>query len=94
MDAKREVLAVFTHPVRDYAAWRKAFDAAASMQKAMGIIGVEVFQDPNDPNKVIVVDRDPDMATLEKYHANSDLKEAMTKAGVMSPPTVLIGLAT
>ena len=94
MDAKREVLAVFTHPVRDYAAWRKVFDAAAPMQKAMGIIGVEVFQDPKDPNKVIVVDRYPDMATLEKYLANPDLKEAMTKAGVTSPPTVLIGLAT
>ena len=94
MNTKREVLAVFTHPVRDYATWRKVFDAAAPMQKAMGVIGVEVFQDPGDPNKVIVVDRYPDMDTLEKYLANSDLKDAMTKAGVTSPPTVLIGLAT
>ena len=94
MDAKREVLAVFTHPVKDYAAWRKVFDAAAPMQKAMGIIGVEVFQDPSDPNKVIVVDRYPDMDTLEKYLAHPGLKDAMTQAGVTSPPTVLIGLAT
>lgn len=94
MDTKREVLAVVTHPVKDYAAWRKAFDAAAPMQKAMGIIGVEVFQDPKDPNKVIVIDRYPDMATMERYLGNPQLKEAMTQAGVTAPPTVLIGLAT
>ncbi|MDR3470114.1 MAG: antibiotic biosynthesis monooxygenase [Devosia sp.] len=94
MDTKREVLAVFAHPVKDYTAWRKVFDASAPMQKAMGIIGVEVFQDPNDPNKVIVIDRYPDMATMERYLANPQLKEAMTQAGVTTPPTILIGLAT
>jgi quinol monooxygenase YgiN len=94
MDNKREVLAVFAHPVKDYAAWRKVFDASAPMQKAMGIIGVEVFQDPNDPNKVIVIDRYPDMATMERYLGNAHIKEAMAQAGVTAPPTVLVGLAT
>lgn len=36
------------------------------MQRAMGVIGVEVLQ---DPNKVIVIDRHPDMATMERYLA-------------------------
>jgi len=94
MDAKREVLAVFAHPVKDYAAWRKVFDSLAPMHQAMGIIGVEVFQDPKDPNKVIVIDRYPDMATMERFLANPEFKEAMTHAGVIAPPTVLIGLAT
>ena len=70
------------------------FDGLAPMHKAMGIIGVEVFQDPKDPNKVIVIDRYPDMATMERFLANPEFKEAMTPAGVIAPPTVLIGLAT
>ena len=94
MNTQREVLAVFTHAVKDYAAWRKVFDASAPLREKMGVIGAEVFQDPKDPNKVIVVDRYPDMGTMEKFLANPDLKDAMTKAGVMSPPTVLIGVAT
>jgi quinol monooxygenase YgiN len=94
MDTKREVLAVFAHPVKDYAAWRKVFDASAPVQKAMGIIGVEVFQDPKDPNRVIVIDRYPDMATMERYLADPHIKDAMNQAGVTAPPTVLVGLAT
>jgi len=94
MDTKREVLAVFAHPVKDYGVWRKVFDGLAPMHKAMGIIGTEVFQDPKDPNKVIVIDRYPDMATMERFLANPEFKEAMAHAGVTAPPTVLIGLAT
>lgn len=34
------------------------------------------------------------MATMERYLANPELKDAMTQAGVTAWPTVLIGLAT
>ena len=64
------------------------------MREFGGIIGVEVFQDPNDPNKVMVIDRYPDMATMERFLADPQFKEAMAQAGVTAPPTVLIVLAT
>ena len=94
MSTPREVLAVYTHPVKDYATWRKVFDASAPLREKMGVIGAEVFQDPKDPNKIIVVDRYPDIGTLERFLANPAFKEAMSKAGVVGAPTVLVGVAT
>lgn len=93
MSTQKEVFAVFTHPVKDYAAWRKMFDAAAPMLDKGGVIGSEVFQDPKDPNKIILVHRYRDISSFEKFLGSPELKEAMTAAGVLAPPTVLVGVA-
>lgn len=94
MSSQKQVIAVFTHPVKDYAAWRKVFDAAAPLHDRMGIISTEVFQDPKDPNMVIVVDRYPDMATMERFVHSPELAAALGDAGVIGQPTLLVGLST
>ena len=37
------------HPVRDYAAWRKAYDDFDEERRSMGVIGHAVFQTVGDP---------------------------------------------
>ena len=88
------VIIIMRAKFKDYATWRKVFDASAPLREKMGVIGAEVFQDPKDPNKIIVVDRYPDIGTLERFLANPAFKEAMSKAGVVGAPTVLVGVAT
>jgi heme-degrading monooxygenase HmoA len=70
------------HEVADYAAWRKAYDGLASVQKKNGVIAQSVWQSVDDPNEVTVTH---DFKTAEKakaWLALPDLKAAMEKGGV------------
>ena len=94
MTTQREALVVFTLAVKDYAAWRKVWEAGAPLRERHGNVGAEAFQDPKDPNKLIVVDRYRDLASFERFLADPELMAAQASAGVLAPPTVLVGLAT
>ncbi len=87
------VLAVITHPVKDFAAWRVVYDSVEPMRQKAGVTGAEVFRDPKTPNLLVIIHR---FASLEAAHAFLDdpaLKDVMTKAGVTAPPTVVIAVA-
>ena len=41
------------HAVKDYPAWRKIFDDAATIRKEAGEQQYYVLRDENDPNRII-----------------------------------------
>ena len=72
------------HEVKDYAAWKQAYDAYD--RKGDGCTRATVHRDPDKPNLVVVTETFPDLATT-RAHANSEkLKSAMGKAGVVGVP--------
>ena len=76
------------HKVKDYAAWRKAYDAFEPERGGFGVRGHSVFQSVGDPNDVTVWH---DFDTTEKAQSFSDsarLKEVMQAAGVASTPDI------
>ncbi|CCM74817.1 hypothetical protein [Rhizobium mesoamericanum] len=76
------------HEVSDYAAWRKAYDAFAPVQKANGVTAEAVYQAIDNPNDVTVTH---EFATVEAAHAFGKLEElraAMRTGGVLGAPTV------
>jgi ABC-type sugar transport system substrate-binding protein len=76
------------HEVADYAAWRKAYDSFASMQKKMGVFYQAVYRSTDDPNDVTVIH---DFHSLEKakaFAASADLKDKMEHAGVKGAPQI------
>ena len=76
------------HQVKDYAVWRKAYDAFETERPGFGVRGHAVFQTVNDPNNVTVWH---DFDTLEAARAFADsarLKEVMQAAGVASVPDI------
>jgi hypothetical protein len=78
------------HDVRDYAIWRKGYDAFDAERTRLGVKAQAVFQSVGDPNDVTVWH---DMETVEAAQAfvNSDrLKEAMKGAGVVGDPLIWI----
>jgi quinol monooxygenase YgiN len=87
------VLAVVSHPVRDYAAWRPAYDSLESTRQKAGITGAEVFHDPNDQNRLVIIHRFQTVAAAESFLADPALKTAMAKGGVTAAPTVVIATA-
>jgi quinol monooxygenase YgiN len=94
MTVQREAIAVISIQVKDYAAWRKGWEAGASIRAQYGVAGAEAFQDPDDANKVTVIDRYRDLDTLKRFLSSPELAAAQAKAGVLGAPTIIVGLAT
>ena len=84
------ILAIVRHHVRDYAAWRKVYDGVASLQQAGGVIDKSVYQDPGDPNDVLVLHSFADLAAANAFFRNPDLRAAMQQGGVEGPPRIEI----
>jgi quinol monooxygenase YgiN len=84
------VVAFVMHPVKDYAAWKPVYDSAATIRDKAGVTGAEVFHDPADPNKMVIIHRFKTVAAAQGFLADPDLKAAMTKGGVLAPPTTII----
>jgi len=79
---------IVKHPVRDYATWRKSYDAFDDFRKKSGIVGHAVNQEAGHPNQVIVYHQAKDPETLRRFVESPELKDAMEKAGVSGPPEI------
>ena len=84
------VLAVISHPVEDYATWRQAYDDFSDAQQAGGVIMEQVYQDPADPNKVLVLHGFETLEAADVFLNSEELKSAMQGAGVAAPPDVMV----
>ena len=76
------------HSVSDYAAWRKAYDSVAPLQKAGGVTAEAVYQSADDPNDVTVTHEFASIAAAKAFAGSEDLKAAMQRAGVVGAPTI------
>lgn len=91
--ASGSVLAVVSHPVKDFAAWKLVYDAVQPIRDRAGVTGAEVFRDPADAAKVVVIHRFPSLEAAQGFLADPALKEAMMKGGVTAPPSVTLAVA-
>lgn len=76
------------HRVRDYDAWRRVYDDFAPVQKEGGVLSESVHRAKDDPNNVLVVHQFATMAEAEAFFANSELADAMKRAGVEGQPHI------
>ncbi len=88
MDASTAV--IVKHKVKDYDAWRKAFDAESDMKDKGGVVMAHVFQSPSDPTDVTVIARFKDEASAKAFTSSPELKAAMEKSGVVGEPQITI----
>jgi quinol monooxygenase YgiN len=91
-EASGPVLAVISHPVKDYAAWRQVYESAEPIRQKAGVTAAEVFRDPANPNTMVIVHRFKTVAAAKAFLADPDLKAAMTKGGVLAAPTSIIAV--
>jgi heme-degrading monooxygenase HmoA len=77
------------HRVRDFVAWKAAFDGHAAAREAAGSVGGIVFQNADDPNDVVIVLQWDDVARARAFAASSGLRQAMDGAGVVGQPSVV-----
>jgi hypothetical protein len=75
------------HKVKDYAAWRTAYDGHEKSRILAGVTNGRVFRSAEDPNDVVILQDVADMAQARTWVGGDDLKAAMQKGGVIGPPS-------
>ncbi len=73
------------HKVKDYPAWRKAYDDHEKSRVAAGVTNGKVFRGAEDPNDVLILQDVADVAKARAWIGGEDLKAAMQRAGVVGP---------
>lgn len=83
-------LTVVRHSVRDYGSWREVYDSVKPIQTKYGVLEESAYQDPSNPNDVLVLHRFASVAKAEAFVNSSELHAAMGRAGVVGQPRIEI----
>jgi quinol monooxygenase YgiN len=87
------VTVIVTHEVKDYAAWRKGFDADDANRAKAGFSVSSVCVDVKNPKLVSVIGGFSSAEAAEAFMKNPKLKEVMETAGVVGKPEVKVLVA-
>ena len=79
---------LITHNVKDYAEWKKVFDAGLDLRKSNGELSAQVYRDASDPNSLTTINKWNAMENARKSSHSPELKAAMEKVGVVGQPSV------
>jgi hypothetical protein len=74
------------HKVKDWGAWKKAFDSHKQTRMDAGLTDRVIGHTVGDDHSVILVFAVADMAKAKAFEQSKDLKDKMTEAGVVGPP--------
>src|SRR3972149_10770784 len=81
--------ALLLHKVKDYDAWKTAFDAGEQARKDAGIVAHSISRDQGNPKLIGVWVATEDLSKVESFIASADLKKTMKDAGVIGKPTAV-----
>lgn len=81
---------ILTHEVKDFAAWKKVYDADAPNRDNAHMKVHGVYTAMDNGNKVTIVGEFPNAEALNVFMDNPSLKAAMEKGGVMGMPDVKV----
>lgn len=87
---EKKVVLQVTHEVKNYAEWKKGFDADKPNRDKAGIKTMGVYTSVDNANLVTIITEAPSADVAKGFAANPDLKAAMEKLGVISAPDVKI----
>jgi quinol monooxygenase YgiN len=84
--AGQRLTLVVWHKIRDFDAWKPAFDEHEPVRRRHGEIEHRVYQMVDDPNTVIVHNDFPSREAAQGLMDDPSLPEAMEKAGLAGEP--------
>ena len=78
-----------TMEVESYNQWRSVFDEGAVTRSEHGLTAGKVLQDPTNPNLITVI-VEGDLENMKAYGSSEQLRDAETRAGLISDTTSLL----
>jgi antibiotic biosynthesis monooxygenase (ABM) superfamily enzyme len=91
-DATTTAVLIARHQVRDYGTWREVYDSAENIRQQYGHLGAEILTDPGNKNHVVVIDRFPALEAAQAFAGSSELRVAMSPAGLTGAPRIEIAV--
>ena len=76
------------HKVKEFDAWKIAYDAFNAERKTMGVTEHGIYQAADNPNDVTVYHEFDNMDAAKAFADSPRLKEVMNTAGVIGTPDV------
>jgi hypothetical protein len=83
-------IVVLQYRVSDVEAWKTVFGERQEIRRQSGATRHWVYRSLDDPNALVVNIDFSDADRARAFAMGSDLREAMTRAGVEGSPTVLV----
>jgi quinol monooxygenase YgiN len=76
------------HKVKDYAAWKVAFDNFANVRRSSGEKSYRILHPVDDSNDLTLLFEWDSKKNAETFMASPELKSAMQRAGVTEEPKI------
>ena len=76
------------HKVRDFSAWKPGYDAHLPKRVEAGLTEIHLLRGAHDANEVVVLFRAADLGRAKAFAESKDLREVMTKVGVVDRPDI------
>jgi hypothetical protein len=79
--------------VKDFKAWRTSYNGHEKDRTSAGITNGRVFQSPNDPNDVVILQDVADVSKARTWLGSTEMKSVMEKSGVVGSPSIRFAAA-
>ena len=79
--------------VKDFNAWRMGYNGREQNRVSAGITNSRLFQNPNDPNDVVILQDVADVSKARTWLGSPEMKTAMEKGGVIGSPSIRFAAA-
>jgi hypothetical protein len=79
--------------VKDFNAWRSSYNGHEKDRASAGITNGRVFQSPNDPNDVVILQDVADVSKARTWLGSNEMKSALEKSGVVGSPSIRFAAA-
>jgi hypothetical protein len=78
------------HSVADFDVWKAGFDEHGTVRRDYGLVDAGLYRDDDDANSVTIVLNADDTARAREFLGSDDLRETMSRLGVVSQPDVWV----
>ena len=78
------------HEVADYSAWKKVFDAAATIRREAGERSYQLLNYQNDPNRIVHFSAWTSIENAKQFFESSRLVRIRAEAGVKAPEFIYL----
>jgi len=78
------------HEVADYAAWKKVFDAAATLRREAGERSYQVLKYQNEPRRIVHFSAWTSIDDAKRFFESPKLLQIRKEAGVRAPDFIYL----